>query len=541
MEKEKQLTPMMVQYNSIKSKYKDEVLFYRLGDFYEMFNEDAVEISRLLNLTLTSRAGTPMCGIPYHAAKVYIARLLRLGKKIVVCEQVEETVGGKGIAERKVSEIITPGTAMEAEYLEGNSNNYLAAFAVVHGKAAFAFIDVTTSAFSATSWKASEMEEFFPKELSRCSPRELLLPQSLKNNSLIQAVLSEYQNISLSYYPDWNFNGDVGFKKLARQFNTINLQSFGLSEDSPEMGSRMIRQWLLFPLTNVNEINARQAHVALFVDNRNLQEKLREKLSSILDVERLVSRIAMDKAHPKDLQALKLSLIGWLNAREILCDYDFSLIDDELALNIIDLIDKSIQEDPAVIITDGGVIKEGWSSELDHWRQVRDDFDKILSEYEQEERQKTGITTLKIKYSHASGYFIEVSKGKLGAVPENFIMRRALVNGDRYTTARLQELEHELNQSGAKIVELERKLFVEIRTKLQEFISYLLQVSSEIAYTDATVSLAYAAITNAWTRPVVNDSFDFIVESGRHPVVELHIPSGEFVPNDLDISSNLSC
>lgn len=607
MEKEKQLTPMMVQYNSIKSKYKDEVLFYRLGDFYEMFNEDAVEISRLLNLTLTSRAGTPMCGIPYHAAKIYIARLLRLGKKIVVCEQVEETVGGKGIAERKVSEIITPGTAMEAEYLEGNSNNYLAAFAVVHGKAAFAFIDVTTSAFSATSWKASEMEEFFPKELSRCSPRELLLPQSLKNNSLIQTVLSEYQNISLSYYPDWNFNADVGFKKLARQFNTINLQSFGLSEDSPEvpvagflldylekttnskiphvsgitiyhdnqylviddssrknlevvanlrdgsslytllecvnhsrtaMGSRMIRQWLLFPLTNVNEINARQAHVALFVDNRNLQEKLREKLSSILDVERLVSRIAMDKAHPKDLQALKLSLIGWLNAREILCDYDFSLIDDELALNIIDLIDKSIQEDPAVIITDGGVIKEGWSSELDHWRKIRDNFDKILSEYEQEEREKTGITTLKIKYNHAAGYFIEVSKGKLSSVPENFIMRRALVNGDRYTTERLQELEHELNQSGAKIVELERKLFVEIRTKLQEFISYLLQVSSEIAYTDATVSLAYAAITNAWTRPVVNDSFDFIVESGRHPVVELHIPSGEFVPNDLDISSS---
>ena len=450
------------------------------------------------------------------------------------------------------------------------------------------------------------MEEFFPKELSRCSPRELLLPQSLKNNSLIQSVLSEYPNISLSYYPDWNFNSEVGFKNLTRQFNTINLQSFGLAEDSPEvpvagflldylekttnskiphvsgisvyhdnqyliiddssrknlevvtnlrdgsslytllecvnhsrtaMGSRMIRQWLLFPLTNVNEINARQSHVALFVDNRNLQEKLREKLSSILDVERLVSRIAMDKAHPKDLQALKLSLIGWLNAREILCDYDFSLIDDEIALNIIDLIDKSIQEDPAVIITDGGVIKEGWSSELDHWRQVRDDFDKVLSEYEQEERQKTGISTLKIKYSHSSGYFIEVSKGKLGSVPENFIMRRALVNGDRYTTARLQELEHELNQSGAKIVELERKLFVEVRTKLQEFISYLLQVSSEIAYTDATVSFAYAAITYDWTRPVVNDSYDFIVEAGRHPVVELHIPSGEFVPNDLDISS----
>ena len=606
MEQQKQLTPMMVQYNSIKSKYKNEVLFYRLGDFYEMFNEDAVEVSRLLNLTLTSRAGTPMCGVPYHAAKIYIARLLRLGKRVVICEQVEETVGGKGIAERKVSEIITPGTAMESEYLEGNSNNYLAAFSVVHGKAGFAFIDITTSAFSATSWKASEMAEYFSKELGRCSPRELLLPQSLKNNSLIQSILSQYQQISLSYYPDWDFNAEIGFKKLTKQFNTVNLQSFGLTEDSPEvpvagflldylekttnssvphvssitvyhdsqyliiddssrknleivtnlrdgsslftllecvnhsqtaMGSRMIRNWLLYPLTDVSEINARQGHVALFVDNRNLLEKLRSKLSSILDIERLASRIAMDKAHPKDLQALKISLQNWLFARDELAAFDFSLIDDNIASDIIELIECSIKEDPAVIITDGGVIKEGWSAELDHWRKIRDDFDKILSEYEQEERVKTGISTLKIKYNHAAGYFIEISKGKLSAVPENFIMRRALVNGDRYTTARLQELEHELNESGAKIVELERRLFVEIRNKLKEFISYLLQISSEIAYTDASVSFAYAAIMNEWVRPTVNDSSDFIVEHGRHPVVELHIPRGEFVPNDLDIAS----
>ena len=606
MEQQKQLTPMMVQYNSIKSKYKNEVLFYRLGDFYEMFNEDAVEVSRLLNLTLTSRAGTPMCGVPYHAAKIYIARLLRLGKRVVICEQVEETVGGKGIAERKVSEIITPGTAMESEYLEGNSNNYLAAFSVVHGKAGFAFIDITTSAFSATSWKASEMAEYFSKELGRCSPRELLLPQSLKNNSLIQSILSQYQQISLSYYPDWDFNAEIGFKKLTKQFNTVNLQSFGLTEDSPEvpvagflldylekttnssvphvssitvyhdsqyliiddssrknleivtnlrdgsslftllecvnhsqtaMGSRMIRSWLLYPLTDVSEINARQGHVALFVDNRNLLEKLRSKLSSILDIERLASRIAMDKAHPKDLQALKISLQNWLFARDELAAFDFSLIDDNIASEIIELIECSIKEDPAVIITDGGVIKEGWSAELDHWRKIRDDFDKILSEYEQEERVKTGISTLKIKYNHAAGYFIEISKGKLSAVPENFIMRRALVNGDRYTTARLQELEHELNESGAKIVELERRLFVEIRNKLKEFISYLLQISSEIAYTDASVSFAYAAIMNEWVRPTVNDSSDFIVEHGRHPVVELHIPRGEFVPNDLDIAS----
>ena len=303
------------------------------------------------------------------------------------------------------------------------------------------------------------------------------------------------------------------------------------------MGSRMIRNWLLYPLTDVSEINARQGHVALFVDNRNLLEKLRSKLSSILDIERLASRIAMDKAHPKDLQALKISLQNWLFARDELAAFDFSLIDDNIASDIIELIECSIKEDPAVIITDGGVIKEGWSAELDHWRKIRDDFDKILSEYEQEERVKTGISTLKIKYNHAAGYFIEISKGKLSAVPENFIMRRALVNGDRYTTARLQELEHELNESGAKIVELERRLFVEIRNKLKEFISYLLQISSEIAYTDASVSFAYAAIMNEWVRPTVNDSSDFIVEHGRHPVVELHIPRGEFVPNDLDIAS----
>ena len=351
-----------------------------------------------------------------------------------------------------------------------------------------------------------------------------------------------YVNVRKDSYQSQDFCGKNVNKNLEIVTNLRDGSSlFTLLEcvnhSQTAMGSRMIRNWLLYPLTDVSEINARQGHVALFVDNRNLLEKLRSKLSSILDIERLASRIAMDKAHPKDLQALKISLQNWLFARDELAAFDFSLIDDNIASDIIELIECSIKEDPAVIITDGGVIKEGWSAELDHWRKIRDDFDKILSEYEQEERVKTGISTLKIKYNHAAGYFIEISKGKLSAVPENFIMRRALVNGDRYTTARLQELEHELNESGAKIVELERRLFVEIRNKLKEFISYLLQISSEIAYTDASVSFAYAAIMNEWVRPTVNDSSDFIVEHGRHPVVELHIPRGEFVPNDLDIAS----
>lgn len=599
------LTPVMQQYVQIKSEYKNEILFFRLGDFYEMFFDDAKEVSRLLNLTLTHRGTAPMCGIPYHAAKIYIARLLRSGKKIVICEQVGDPKA-KGLTERKVVEIITPGTAVESEYLEGNSNNYLSALSVSHGGVGFAFIDVTTGAFSATSWHASEMAEQFSKELGRCSPKEILLPQSLKNNQVIQDALLHYPLLSVSYYPDWDFNSELSYKRLTEQFKTQSLLAFGLDVKSPEtapagflldylakttnsvvphvsgiqvykdsnylviddssrrnleivqnlrdgsvqyslleclncartaMGSRMIREWLLYPLMDLAKINARQNHVSMFYSDRNLMESVREKISGILDVERLAGRIAMDRAHAKDLQALKNSLIWWLKVREELVVYDFASIDEGPAVEIIDLIQNSIDDDPSTSLTDGRIIKSGWSEELDHWRDIHDNFGKILSEYEQEEREKTGISNLKIKYTNAFGYFIEISKGKLSSVPADFIMRRALVNGDRYTTARLQELEHELNEAGTKILEMERDLFLEIRSKLHEYVPYLMQTSSEIAYTDASAAFAQAALINGWVRPEVSESGEFKVVNGRHPVVERHIPSGEFVPNNLELSS----
>ena len=209
MDNSQELTPVMQQYVSIKKEHKNEVVFFRLGDFYEMFMEDAVEVSRLLNLTLTHRGNQPMCGIPFHASKVYIARLLRLGKKIVICEQIGDPKA-KGLTERKVVEIITPGTACEDEYLDGNVNNYLASLCVVKQKAAFSYIDVTTSSFYATSWPAGKMEENFSKELGRACPREILLPQSLKNNSTITSALEEYPELSISWYPDWDFNIESG-------------------------------------------------------------------------------------------------------------------------------------------------------------------------------------------------------------------------------------------------------------------------------------------------------------------------------------------
>ncbi|MFA6855903.1 MAG: DNA mismatch repair protein MutS [Treponema sp.] len=606
METSPEKTPLMVQYDSVKAKYKNEVLFFRLGDFYEMFNEDAVEVSRLLNLTLTHRASSPMCGIPYHAAKIYIARLLRLGKKVVICEQVGEIAHGKGLTERKVVEIITPGTAVESEYLEGSINNYLAALSVSHGKAGFSFIDVTTSSFSATSWPASCMAENFAKELGRCMPREILLPQSLKSNDIIQQALSELPDLSVSYYPDWDFSSDIAYKRLTTQFKTVNLLSFGLTKESPEvppagflldylekttntevphvsgikiyrdnqflviddssrrnleivsnlrdggvqysllecvnytktaMGNRMIRSWLLYPLTDSAKIQARQEHVALFVENRMLLDKVRSQLEPVLDIERLAGRIAMDRAHPKDLQALRASLESYLSVRKSLEQYDFSSVSSETAEKIIDFIRNAILDDPSTSITEGGIIKEGWSKDLDHWREIHDNFGKILNEYEAEEKTKTGISSLKIKYTNASGYFIEISRGKLSSVPSHFIMRRALVNGDRYTTEKLQELEHELNEAGTKILELERDLYVEIRNQMHEYVPYLMQTAGELAYTDATASFAEAAVLHNWVRPVVDEGTEFVVREGRHPVVEFHMPTGEFVPNDLEISA----
>ncbi len=605
---EENLTPMMIQYRGIKEQYKNEVVFFRLGDFYEMFDDDAEEVSKLLNLTLTHRASQKMCGIPYHAAKIYIARLLRLGKKIVICEQVGEIPkAGKGIAERKVVEIITPGTACEDEYLEGCRENYLAALSITKGRVGFAFIDVSTSTFKATSWSASKLSQYFSKELHRAGPRELLLPISLKNNQNIQDAVNSIGNLSVSYYPDWDFSIDFSYKKLTSQFNTASLKAFGLENDSAEiapagflldylekttnaklshissiqvyedndflvmddssirnleitqnmrdgtssytlfdcvnftktpMGGRLLRNWLLFPLINAKMIDERQIRIQKIVENRSLLEKLKTDLSSILDIERLASRIAMEKAHPKELQALRLSLEMWTKVKSYLIDFDYSFVSSEDAQNICNLIGNSILENPSTSLTDGGIIKEGWSEELDHWRNIHNNFNAILSEYENEEREKTGISTLKIKYNNNAGYFIEVSKGKLSSVPSHFIMRRVLVNGDRYTTERLQKLEQDLNEASTKILELERDLYLEIRDSLKKYVSYLHQISQEVANTDAICSYAQAAIQHKWVCPEITDDGIFEIKNGRHPVVEKHLPTGEFVPNDSFLSSD---
>ncbi len=612
-------TPLMAQYAAIKAQYQNEILFFRLGDFYEMFNEDAILVSRLLNLTLTHRVDSPMCGIPYHARKVYIARLLRLGKRIAICEQITAP-SAKGIVERKVIEVISPGTVCEEEYLESGASNYLASLCFTKDSGvsrtpsvSLSYCDVSTGACYAVSFPVSQLKEDLSKELGRANPREMLIAASLESNEDLSSVLEQFPGMQINWEQDWHFERELSYKRLLAQFNMANLSAFSLSEKSPEvsslgylleylartantanpsevlpqitnitvltdsrfvtidessrrnleitanlrdgsreyslletllftctaMGARMLRNRLSYPLTDAAAIKQRQDQVTYFVTNTSLLSQCRAALDTILDIERLSAKIGMLKAHPKDIQALKNSLEGWLSVRNTVGNAICTGGPDTgLARTMIDTIGRALLDDPSTSLTDGGIIREGWSQELDHYRQVQTNFSQILEEYLEEEKRNTGIQTLKIKYNKNVGYFMEVSKGKLDAVPDHFIRTRALTNGDRYTSARLKELETELVNASESITSLEKQLFEQLRQSIIPHLSYLLSVASEIAVTDVAQALAQAAIEQHWSCPVVDDSQALEIIKGRHPVVEYHLSAGEFVPNDTGLTEN---
>ena len=611
-------TPMMVQYLRIKEQNRDAVLFFRLGDFYEMFNDDAIEVSRLLNLTLTKRGGNPMCGIPYHASRIYIARLLRAGKKIAICEQLSIPGPGKGLADRKVVEVITPGTVVDDEYLDSASNNYLASLSVSPGKEGgvfgFSYLDISTGNFFATSFPAVDAIERFRKEIGRIQPRELLIQLSIFGSTPgIKDVLDEYPALVVNKYPDWSYGQESAYKKLCTVFGTENLKAFSLDRDSAEipsagllvdylettagfavshidgihvfqesefvsiddatrknlelvqnlrdggvsftllevldntrtaMGCRMLRSWIQHPLTDLARIAERHEAVDILYRSQKLLASIRDILSSILDVERLCGRVSMDRAHGKDLLALAQSLSSFLKLDSIIGDKRhsfYAITPDSLenALEVQSLITKSIREDCPVILSDGGVIREGWSARLDELRSLRDNSNAVLEAYLEEEKRITGISNLKIRYNRMIGYFLEVSKGNLSSVPSHFIRRRSLSNGDRYTTDRLVELETELNGVHASIIECEQELFLEVRKKVFSRLRSLTEISRAVATVDVYQSFSYAATIHAWCRPVMECEGTLEIIEGRHPVVEAHLPSGDFVPNGITLSSAL--
>ena len=612
---------MMRQYLDIKAGYKDEVLFFRLGDFYEMFFDEAVEVSRLLNLTLTKRGDVPMCGIPYHAAKIYIARLLRAGKKIAICEQITEPIAG-GLTERKVTEVITPGTASEDDFLEQGANNFLAAVYCSGKKmqgprgtdyyAGFAYVDVTTGNFFATSFPKSDFNEQFLKEIGRAAPKEILIQQSLQNEfPLFKKMLSEYPGMMQNLYPDWSFNAEQAEKRLCALFGTENLKGFSLDKNSPEvppaallvqyleetsgknlshisgikvysesdfvslddstrknleliynlrdnstaytlfeavdytrtaMGSRLLRRRISYPLRSKGEIDERLMRVGSLYKDEKAAAFVREKLASVLDIERLSCRITMGKTHGKDLLALKQSLSAAIQIRNFLKTGTFSFLkltaqEERLLDSLYTLLEKSINEECTVSLTDGKVIKKGYSPKTDRLKALKENAHDILEDYLFEERKRTGITNLKIKYNRMMGYFLEVSLGALPQVPDYFIRQRSLSNADRFVTERLREIEDEINGAEETLIETEKVLFAEICAELGKHQKFLTKLSEEIADLDVNQSFARAAVLHAWTKPEIVAGMGILnIVNGRHPVVENHLPQGEFVPNSIFLS-----
>lgn len=620
---------MLDQYRRIKRDHQGEVLFFRLGDFYEMFSDDAVEVSALLNLTLTSRNGLPMCGIPYHAARSYIARLLKLGKKIAVCEQLSEVNKGKTLIERKVVEVITPGTTVDEDFLDKGSSNYLAAVAEAggpSGKAAlisFAYIDLSTGEFYATSFPFAEAAEKLRGDLERLQIRELVAQESLLLELAalpgdIAAAILDRSTLVVNRWADWLFDMGRSRERLERQFGTASLRGFGLEGNSPEilsagavldyldntarsliphvrsltiygdteyvgidessqrnlelvrnlrdgegrfsllevmdetktaMGRRLLKRRILHPLTDIGRITKRLDMVEALYHDQSRLTAARELLGKTPDLERLCSRLAMDRAHGKDMLSVKNSLNSFAAIHELSgalglgpegspvfeTEAASSLTADSIVqLNTLrDLLEQALCEDPSILLTEGNLIRDGYNNELDKLRKLRDKGRTLLEAYLEEEREATGISSLKIRYNRLIGYFFEVTKVHLPKVPKHFIRRQGTVQGERFTTDRLAAMESDINGASDRVVDLEKRLFLEIRDKAKALIPELSAAAARIAELDTAQSLARAATVRGWIRPVVDAENRLEIIEGRHPVVEAHLPGGEFIPNDV--------
>ncbi len=612
---------MMDQYRAIKARHRDAILFFRLGDFYEMFFDDAIEASSLLDLTLTHRQGEPMCGVPYHAARTYIARLLRHGKKIAICEQLSEPGAGKGIVDRDVIEVVTPGTTVEEDFLDQTANNYLVSACILNGRLCIAYLDVSTGEFRAFSHPVSDslgQAQHLRAELYRLSPREMLVQQSLLEDRAIAEAIGEMEGLVVGKYPDWSFDPVSAAADIARRFGVVSLKGFGFDDDAPELaaagvllryidetarsasphlapplpyrddeylsidegsrknleivrnmgdsgrafsliavldhtrtapGSRLLRNWLLQPLRSRVAAEARLDAVDFLYRDQRLLSSLRDVLGSVRDIERLASRVAMDKAHAKDLLALAESIRACSAGDDLLrgagASAPAALVagDAENAAlaragAVARLVDAAIKDEPSVLLTEGDLIREGYDAELDRLRSLKDGSRGVLEAYIEEEKAATRISTLRVRFNRIIGYYLEVSKGKLDAVPSHFIRRQSLVAGERYTTTRLTELESEINGATERIVELERKLFLEVRERAKAEVAPMLVLGRAWAARDCLASFAWAATARGYSRPRLVDAPVLRISEGRHPVVEAHVPEGSFVPNGIALDSS---
>ncbi|RLC81260.1 MAG: DNA mismatch repair protein MutS [Chloroflexi bacterium] len=602
------LTPLRRQYLQIKRRYPDAILLFRLGDFYETFDEDAKIVSEVCNIVLTSRPvgkgqRVPLAGVPYHALETYLAKLIAAGYKVAICEQVSDKPI-KGLMPREVVRVVTPGTVVEPGLLEEKRNNYLAAVVVEDKRAGIAYVDITTGEFAATQLEADEILEAVREELERLSPAEILFDQDTPPG------LPELGR-HLTPFEHWRFELGNARQALLEHFDVATLDGFGLEgkplavraagaivqylretqkvaleqlrslhtystsefmtldpatrrnlelaetirgrarkgsllwvldDTKTAMGGRLLYRWINQPLIKVEEINRRLDAVEAFYDNTALRTQIRELLRKVSDLERLTGRVGQSIATPRDLVGIRRSLEAVSEIKALLETGAHPALQDLIERldplpEVASLIAQSITDDPPATPGSGGVIRPGFSEELDKILEASRNAKQWIAQLEARERRRTGIKNLKVGYNKVFGYYIEVTKANLKAVPSDYIRKQTLVNAERFITPELKEYEALVLNAQERISELETRLFREICRKVAAESSRLLATARALAELDVYASLAEVAVRNGYVRPVVDESDEIHIIEGRHPVVELMLDE-PFVPNDAHLTED---
>ena len=605
-----QLSPMMRQYFEIKSDYPDTILMFRVGDFYEMFFEDAKLVSKELELVLTGKdcgqaERAPMCGVPFHAADNYIARLVSRGYKVAVCEQAEDPAAAKGLVKREVIRVITPASTFDSAILSEDRNNYLASIYCEGKKAGIAFCDVSTGTMEASEF-SSQSENELINELSKYEPREILINRNAFKLKKLVVFLNERLDCVVNDYEDGDYNLadstkkvlscfekksadelELGDKMLAvralgkaieyleqtqkselagvTKLNVYSSSEFMrldsgtvrnlelcetmrnkekrgsllwvMDKTKTAMGKRMLRSWVEKPLVSSSDIDRRLNAVEELYGDIQRRSEIRTALNTVLDLERIISRIVYKTANAKELRAMhqavktlpEISALLAQSKSEILknCYENIDILDDVAAL-----IDKAIVEEPPYTIREGGMIKEGFNSELDSLNEIMTNGKNFLSDIEQREQEKTGIKKLKIGYNKVYGYYIEITNSFKSMVPDTYIRKQTLTNAERYITQELKELEDKILGAKERYVTLETEIFCMVRDKIATALERIQRTAYNIAVLDCIQSLAEVAVTNSYVRPVVDEGDEIIIKDGRHPVVEKMLKDAPFVPND---------
>ena len=609
-----ELTPMMQQYLQIKEQNQDAILFFRLGDFYEMFGADAKTASRELDLTLTSRDKSkdkpaeermPMCGVPYHAADAYIARLIAKGYKVAICEQTEDPAQAKGLVKRDIIRVVTPGTVIDSACLEEGRSNFCAGIYLDDDYAALCACDITTGKAHATAFSGGERVKQLINELGRFSPAEAVVNETAFFDETLHSFLQDKLNCHLEKLPSGRFQMEASERLIRRQFGddalhrlprdnpavflalgallsylhetqktdlshvddleyyrrgqfmeldltarrnlelTETLRSkekkgsllWVLDKTKTAMGGRMMRSWLERPLLSVTEIDRRSAAVAALAENTMAREELILALQGISDMERLVGRIVYGTAGGRDLVSLRTAMERLPQVKAQLSCFDkgrLHQLNEELDdLNdLAALIGQTLVDEPPFSVREGEMIREGFDGEVDRLRSILHGGKDVIVRMEAAEKEKTGIRTLKIGYNKVFGYYIEVSNSFKDQVPESYIRKQTLVNGERYITQELKDLEHDILSANDRITALEYQLFTDLRLHIAAQAARVQQAAALVAELDALCSLAAVAVKNNYCCPVVDESGVIEIHDGRHPVVEQMRRDSMFVPND---------